>query len=165
MLEDQYVIGDIIDLDYTMGCVEEMNLRMTQIRDVRGRLSTIPNSNISRVHNLTKDWSIIDLTIKVNFDANLGIAVQLIKQVANDLINDSEWGNKILDSASILGVNSISTSGAEIVIRMKTIPRKQWSVAQELCYRLKQNFEREGISFNAKINSRYRSSTEEDVKV
>ncbi|MDJ0555767.1 MAG: mechanosensitive ion channel family protein [Microcoleaceae cyanobacterium MO_207.B10] len=164
LLEDQYVIGDIIDLDYTIGYVEEMNLRMTQIRDAQGRLSTIPNSNISRVHNLTKDWSIIDLTVKVNFDANLGVAVHLIKQVANDLSNDSEWGDKILDSASILGVNSTSTNGAEIVIRMKTIPRKHWSVAREMCYRLKQNFEREGISFNAKINSIYRGSTEENVK-
>ena len=164
LLEDQYVIGDIIDLDYSMGYVEEMNLRMTQIRDVQGRLSTIPHSNISRVHNLTKDWSRIDLTIKVNFDANLSQAVQLIKQVANDLKNDSEWGDKILDSVNILGVNSISQSGTEIVIRMKIVPRKQWSITREFCYRLKQNFDINGIVFTARITSKYRDSIEEDVR-
>lgn len=157
LLEDQYAIGDVIDLDYIMGYVEEMNLRMTQIRDARGRLTTIPHSNISLVHNLTKNWSIIDLIIKVNFDANLGRALQLIKQVANDLSNDSEWRDKILASANIFGVNGIYQSGVEIVIRMKTIPRKQWSIAREFCYRLKQTLDREGIAFSAKITSKYRS--------
>lgn len=55
LLEDQYAIGDIIDFDDGMGYVENMNLRMTQLRDAVGRLSTIPNSKISTVHNLTKD--------------------------------------------------------------------------------------------------------------
>ncbi|NER07834.1 MAG: mechanosensitive ion channel family protein, partial [Okeania sp. SIO3C4] len=156
LLEDRYAIGDLIDLDYTMGYVEEMSFRVTQLRDSGGRLSSIPNSKISIVHNLTKDWASIDLRIKVNLDSNLSQAVQLVKQVANELKNDAEWGEKILDSASILGVNNVSQTEVELMIRMKSIPREQWNVAREFCYRLKQIFELKKITFNATITSKYR---------
>ncbi|MGD1804320.1 mechanosensitive ion channel family protein [Dapis sp. BLCC M126] len=156
LVEDQYAIGDLIDLDYTIGYVEDMNFRVTQLRDAGGRLTTIPHSNISTVHNLTKDWASIDLRIKLNLDTNLSLALKLIKKVSNELINDVNWSNKILDYASILAVNSVSQTEVEITIRVKTIPRKQWNVAREFCYRLKQNFERENIAVNATITSKYR---------
>ncbi|MCL2925639.1 MAG: mechanosensitive ion channel family protein [Trichodesmium sp. MAG_R04] len=152
--EDQYAIGDLIDLDYTMGYVEDMNFRVTQLRDAGGRLTTIPNSKISTIHNLTKDWASIDLKIKVNLDTNLSQALKLIKKVNNELINDINWGDKILDYASILAVNSVSKMEVEITIRVKTRPRKQWNVAREFCYRLKQNFERENLAVNATITSK-----------
>lgn len=152
--EDQYAIGDLIDLDYTMGYVEDMNFRVTQLRDAGGRLTTIPNSKISTIHNLTKDWASIDLKIKVNLDTNLSQALKLIKKVNNELINDRNWGDKILDYASILAVNSVSKMEVEITIRVKTRPRKQWNVAREFCYRLKQNFERENLAVNATITSK-----------
>ncbi|MEM1169464.1 MAG: mechanosensitive ion channel family protein [Cyanobacteria bacterium P01_H01_bin.35] len=156
LVEDQYAIGDLIDLDYTIGYVEDMNFRVTQLRDAGGRLTTIPHSNISTVHNLTKDWASIDLRIKLNLDTNLSLALKLIKQVTNELIHDASWEDKILDYASILAVNSVSQRELEITIRLKTIPRKQWNVAREFCYRLKQNFERENIAVNATISSKYR---------
>ncbi|NEN91239.1 MAG: mechanosensitive ion channel [Okeania sp. SIO3H1] len=140
-----------------MGYVEDMSFRVTQLRDSGGRLSSIPNSKISTVHNFTKDWASIDLRIKVNLDSNLSQALQLVKQVANELKNDAEWGNKVLDSGSVLGVNSVSQAEVELMIRMKSIPREQWNVAREFCYRLKQIFELKKIAFNATITSKYRS--------
>ncbi|NES89579.1 hypothetical protein, partial [Okeania sp. SIO2B9] len=86
----------------------------------------------------------------------LSQAVQLVKQVANELKNDAEWGDKVLDSASVLGVNSVSQTEVEFMIRMKSIPREQWNVAREFCYRLKQIFELKKIAFNATISSKYR---------
>ncbi|MEB3343618.1 mechanosensitive ion channel family protein [Okeania sp.] len=154
LLEDQYAIGDIINLDNTIGYVEDMNFRVTQLRDSGGRLTTIPHSNISIVHNLTKNWASIDLRIKVNLDTNLSLGLKLIKQVTNDLISDRNWGDKILHHASILAVNNVSQTEVEIAIRLKTIPRKQWNVAREFCYRLKQNFERENMPINATISSK-----------
>ncbi len=154
--EDQYGIGDLIDLDYTMGYVEDMNFRITQLRDPGGRLTTIPNSKISTIHNLTKDWVSIDLKIKVNLDTNLSQALKLIKKVNNELINDTNWRNEILDYASILAVNSVSQMEVEISVRVKTRPKKQWNVAREFCYRLKQNFDSENIPINATITSKYK---------
>ena len=154
--EDQYGIGDLIDLDYTMGYVEDMNFRITQLRDPGGRLTTIPNSKISTIHNLTKDWASIDLKIKVNLDTNLSQALKLIKKVNNELINDTNWRNEILDYASILAVNSVSQMEVEITVRVKTRPRKQWNVAREFCYRLKQHFDSENIPINATITSKYK---------
>ncbi|MGK7923449.1 MAG: mechanosensitive ion channel family protein [Trichodesmium sp.] len=157
LLEDQYAIGDLIYLDNTKGYVEDINFRVTQLRDTGGRLSIIPNSKISIVHNLTKDWVSIDLRIKLHLDTNLSKALKIVKEVAYELKNDFKWGDKILDSASILGLNSVSKTEVELMIRIKTLPRKQWSVAREFCYRLKENFERENIMFNATITSKYRS--------
>jgi small conductance mechanosensitive channel len=157
LLEDQYAIGDIIYLDDTKGYVEELNFRVTQLRDTGGRLSTIPNSRISIVHNLTKDWASIDLRIKLHLDNNLSQALQLLKEVAYELKKNPEWGDKILDSATVLGVNSVAQTEVELMVRMKTLPRKQWSVAREFCYRLKENFERENFIFNATITSKSRS--------
>ena len=156
LLEDQYAIGDILDLDYTIGYVEDMSFRVTQLRDAGGRLSTIPNSQIFIVHNLTKDWASIDLRIKVNLDANLSLVARLIKQITNDLISDEVWVDKIMDSANILGINSFSKTEVEFTIRMKTIPKQEWNIAREFCYRLKQIFEREKIIFNATITSKSR---------
>ena len=154
--EDQYGIGDLIDLDYTMGYVEDMNFRITQLRDPGGRLTTIPNSKISTIHNLTKDWVSIDLKIKVNLDTDLSKALKLIKKVNNELINDTNWRNEILDYASILAVNSVSQMEVEITVRVKTRPKKQWNVAREFCYRLKQNFDSENIPIDVTITSKYK---------
>ena len=154
--EDQYAIGDLIDLDNTIGYVEDMNFRVTQLRNTGGSLTTIPNSKVTIINNFTKDWASIDLKIKVNLDTNLSQALKLINKVNNELINDANWRDKIIDFASILAVNSINKMDVEITIRVKTKPRKQWNVAREFCYRLKENFERENIPVNATIISKYK---------
>ena len=96
------------------------------------------------------------LKIKVNLDTDLSKALKLIKKVNNELINDTNWRNEILDYASILAVNSVSQMEVEITVRVKTRPKKQWNVAREFCYRLKQNFDSENIPIDVTITSKYK---------
>ena len=148
-LEDQYAIGDIINVGNARGVVEEMNLRVTQLRDIDGRLSTVPNSSISTVHNLTKDWSRINFSVEVAHEADLDRAIEVVRQTAEDLQRDTEWRERILQPADILGVNNIAHTGIELVIWIRTQPGQQWSVAREFRRRLKLAFDQQGISLGA----------------
>jgi small conductance mechanosensitive channel len=122
-----------------------MNLRMSQLRGVDGRLSTVPNSSIATVHNLTKDWSRINFTVEVDYDSDPTEATEIVKQVAEELAKDEEWGEKVLEPADVLGVNNLSHNGIEIVIWIRTLPGFQWSVAREYRRRLKIAFDDAGI--------------------
>ncbi|MBC6422136.1 MAG: mechanosensitive ion channel family protein [Hormoscilla sp. SP5CHS1] len=146
LLEDQYAVGDVIDVGGASGLVEYMNLRVTQLRGAGGRLSTIPNGSISIVHNLTKDWSRADFTIDVSYDTDVELALAVLKQVAEQMQSDPEWQETILDPINLLGVNRIDHSGIQIVIWIKTQPIKQWAVEREFRRRLKLAFAEHGIS-------------------
>ncbi|MBO1351504.1 MAG: mechanosensitive ion channel family protein [Hormoscilla sp. GUM202] len=146
LLEDQYAVGDVIDVGGASGLVEYMNLRVTQLRGAGGRLSTIPNGSISIVHNLTKDWSRADFTIDVSYDTDVDLALAVLKQVAELMQSDPEWQETILDPVNLLGVNRIDHSGIQIVIWIKTQPIKQWAVEREFRRRLKLAFAEHGIS-------------------
>ncbi|MEM7555071.1 MAG: mechanosensitive ion channel family protein [Cyanobacteria bacterium P01_A01_bin.84] len=144
--EDQFAIGDVIDVGSTVGLVEDMNLRMTQIRGRGGRLSTVPNSAIATVHNLTKNWSRIDWTIEISPDSDVDKALSIIKQVGSQMQQDSEWGDAVIDPANVLGVNDISNNGIEILLWFKTKPGRQFAVGREFRRRLKYAFDRENIA-------------------
>ncbi len=145
VLEDQYAIGDVIVTGEAAGFVEDMNLRMTQLRGAGGRLTTIPNSSISIVHNLTKDWSRVDFIIKLPHNLDVDLAMKIIKQVAEQMQRDPEWQEQIIDPVNVLGVNDISETGVEIVLWLKTQPIQQFAVGREFRRRLKLAFDREGI--------------------
>lgn len=146
LLEDQYAIGDIINVGSAAGVVEEMNLRMTQLRNTDGRLSTVPNSNITTVHNLTKEWSRINFTVEVGHEADINQAIALVGQVSEQMQSDPEWGEQVLNPADVLGVNNIAHTGIEILIWIRTQPGQQWAVAREFRRRLKLIFDQQGIS-------------------
>ncbi|MDY6806214.1 MAG: mechanosensitive ion channel family protein [Cyanobacteriota bacterium] len=145
LLEDQYALGDIINVGHASGVVEKINLRMTQLRGVDGRLSTVSNSSIHTVHNLTKDWSRINFTVEVDYDSDVTEALEIVKEVSKKLDQDAEWGERVLEPVDILGVNNLSHAGIEIAIWIRTLPGFQWSVAREFRRRLKIAFDEAGI--------------------
>jgi len=146
LLEDQYAVGDVIDVDNAVGFVEYMNLRITQLRGAGGRLSTIPNSSIKVVHNLTKNWSRIDFTIEIAYDADPVKAMEMMKEVSEGMAADPEWGSKVLEPFVLIGVENISHAGIQILMWIKTQPIQQWNVAREFRRRLKAEFDKEGIA-------------------
>ena len=152
VLEDQYAIGDFIAVGEAAGLVEEMNLRMTQLRGAGGRLTTIPNSSITIVHNLSKDWSRIDFTIQISHEVDVNQAMKIIKEVAQQMHRDREWQEQIIDPVDVLGVNNISETGVEIILLIKTQPLKQFAVGREFRRRLKLTFDRENIALGIPLH-------------
>ncbi|MEC4892251.1 MAG: mechanosensitive ion channel family protein [Oscillatoria sp. PMC 1051.18] len=147
LLEDQYAIGDFIDVGSASGLVEEMNLRITQLRGLNGRLSTIPNSNITTVHNVSKDWARIEFTFEISYNADLTKALSVISETAKTMQKDPEWQEKIVDPVNLLGVNDLDHHGVQILMWIKTKPLQHWSVGREFRRRLKLAFDAENIAF------------------
>ncbi|MEO0838224.1 MAG: mechanosensitive ion channel family protein [Cyanobacteria bacterium J06643_5] len=143
--EDQFIIGDLINVSGTVGVVENVNLRMTQLRQANGILSTISNSSISTVHNLTKDWSRIVFTVEVSPEADIDKALGIVRETACGMQTDEEWKEAVIDPVNVLGVNNISSNGIEIMLWFKTEPGKQFALGREFRRRLKYAFDRENI--------------------
>jgi len=137
LCEDQYGIGDWIAVGNVDGLVENKNLRITQIRTTEGRLITIPNSAITVVENLSKDWSRVDLAITIAYDSDVDQAIAVIKQVSHDLSQDQHWQSMIPEPPQVLGVEDLGNEGITLRIWIKTIPLAQWNVAREFRRRLK----------------------------
>jgi small conductance mechanosensitive channel len=159
LLEDQYGVGDVVAIGEVSGFVENMNLRITQLRNAEGHLITIPNSSISVVQNLSKEWSRVDLSINVAYDANLDQALKVTEQVAQEMSRDPDWQSLILETPQLLGVENLDYSGATIRLWIKTQPLKQWEVAREYRRRLKLAFDQAGISIGIPQQSLWVSNT------
>ncbi len=146
LLDDQYAVGDVIVVGKVGGFVENMNLRITQLRNDEGRLITIPNSQVTIVENLSKDWSRVDLKIYVAYDTNLQQAFQVIEQVGLEMRQEIVWRKSMLEPPEILGVDELQHAGVMIRVWIKTQPLQQWNVAREFRCRLKLAFEQAEIS-------------------
>jgi moderate conductance mechanosensitive channel len=146
IVEDQYAVGDVIAVGDVGGLVENLNLRITQLRDAEGRLITIPNSEIKVVANLSSRWSRADLTIPVAYHNNIDEAFDLIKQVAGEMNEDRQWKRLILAPPEVLGIDNFGDRGLMIRVWIKTLPLKQWDVGREFRRRLKIKFDQAGFT-------------------
>ena len=145
ILEDQYAVGDVINVGDVGGMVENLNLRITQLRDGQGRLITIPNSEIKTVANLSSQWSRAEIDIPIAYQADIDLALELIGRVANEMDSESEWQDQIVEPPEVLGVDNFSDRGSVVRIWIKTEPLKQWAVAREFRRRLQKVFEKHNI--------------------
>ncbi len=146
LLEDQYGVGDVIVVGDVAGLVEYMNLRITQLRNNEGRLITIPNSAITVVQNLSKDWSRVDLEIRVAYQEHPDRALAVIRQVATEIYRDQEWHSRMPEPPEVLGIDGLDHGGILIRVWIKTLPLAQWSVGREFRRRLKLALDTEGIA-------------------
>ena len=145
ILEDQYAVGDVVTIDTSGGMVENLNLRITQLRDAEGRLITIANSQINNVANHSNGWSRSDIRIPVAYQTDVDQAIAIIDEIAAAICVDPEWQEHITESPQILGVEDFSERGVMIRLWFKTQPLKQWDVAREFRRRIKNAFEEAGI--------------------
>ncbi|NJK41504.1 MAG: mechanosensitive ion channel [Acaryochloridaceae cyanobacterium SU_2_1] len=141
ILEDQFGVGDVIQVGQYAGAVETLNLRITQIRNSEGQLITIPNSEIKIVANLSSEWSRVDLDIPVPYHANLDQMLMLIQSTAVSLSEDPDWQPHILETPQLMGVDDFDERGLIVKIWVKTQPLQQWAVSRELRRRLKLAFD------------------------
>lgn len=146
LLEDQYAIGDLVTTGTTTGIVENLNLRITQIRGEDGRLVTLPNSLIAQVENLSRTWSRANLKIDVAYGTNVDEALWVVHETAHIMANDPEWSSAILNPVEMLGVEAMSHAGLTLLIWIRTRPLKQFLVAREFRRRLRIAFDQAGIA-------------------
>ncbi len=144
-LEDQYGVGDIIDVGETTGVVEEVKLRTTKIRDVNGALWHVPNGEIRRVANSSQEWARVILDAEVAYDTDLAHATSVIKRVADEMWSEFLPEATILEEPEVQGVQRFGADSIAIRLAVKVEPAEQFTAARELRRRLKEAFDAEGI--------------------
>ncbi|MGB3612619.1 MAG: mechanosensitive ion channel family protein, partial [Elainellaceae cyanobacterium] len=137
ILEDQFAIGDVVEIGEYGGLVENLTLRITQLRDASGRLITIPMSDIKAVANYSLRWSRADLKLPVSYKANINELLDLAREVGQEMMSDGEWQELILEEPSVLGVDDFGDSSIIVRVWIKTKPMKQWDVEREYRRRFK----------------------------
>lgn len=145
ILENQYRIGDVVNLDGTGGLVEDVTLRMTTLRDLDGTVHHIAHGEIKRVANLTKKFSRVNLNIGVGYQSDLDHVIKVINDIGNQLAEDATFKDSIITAPQFLRVDEFADSSIVLKIVGETQPIKQWEVSGELRKRLKLAFDREGI--------------------
>lgn len=163
LFEDQYAVGDVIAVGSVSGLVEYMNLRITQLRNAEGRLITIPNSSISIVENLSKDWSRVDLAVVIAYDADVERAIAVIRKVGEEIMSDPAWQPQIIEPPEMLGVDQMDNTGVTLRVWIKTQPLQQWNVAREFRRRLKSALDAAGVAIGVPQQALwFRNPIEED---
>ncbi|MCY7365127.1 MAG: mechanosensitive ion channel family protein [Frankiaceae bacterium] len=145
ILEDQYGVGDAVDLGEASGIIEAVGLRVTRLRSVDGTVWYVRNGEVLRVGNMSQGWSRALLDISVAYGTNVDHAEDVIERVAREVWEGDKVGEFVLAEPEIWGVERLGADGMDIRLVVKTAPLEQWKVARELRHRLKEAFDAEGI--------------------
>ena len=152
MVEDQYGVGDVVDVGEANGVVERLGIRSTRIRDVTGTLWHVPNGEIRRVGNMSQEWSRSLLDISVAYNTDVDDAAELIKGVADEMATEEAYADLFLADPEIWGVESVLPDSVVIRLVIKTRPGEQWAISRELRRRIK--FALDGASIEVPIAQR-----------
>jgi small conductance mechanosensitive channel len=145
IFEDQYGVGDSVDLGEAGGTVEAVGLRVTRLRDVEGTVWYVRNGEILRVGNQSQNWARTVLDIPVALDQDLVRVQQVLKSVAHDLWEDEDFKHQIIEEPEVWGVQDLTPNWITVRVVLKTAPLEQWAVAREMRQRIKYRFDHEGI--------------------
>ena len=145
LIEDQYAVGDIIDVGEGSGVVEGIGLRTTRLRDVNGTLWHVPNGQIQRVANKSQQWARAVLDIEVAYDTDIEKASSVIKAAADEVWHEHIPNATIIEEPEIWGVEMFGESSIAIRLVCKVEPGEQWMTSRIVRRRVKDAFDREGI--------------------
>lgn len=145
VIEDQYGIGDSVDLGEAIGVVEDVGLRTTQVRGLDGTLWHVRNGEILRVGNQSQGWARAVLDIPIAYNTTVATYASVIEDTTKEIEKDPEIADAILEPPEIWGVESLSAESQVIRTVLKTKPNQQWKVARAFRAELKRQMDRRGI--------------------
>ncbi|WP_066363584.1 mechanosensitive ion channel family protein [Herbidospora mongoliensis] len=147
LMEDQYGVGDVIDVAVATGTVEAVSLRITRVRDADGKVWYVRNGTITRVGNESQGWSRALVDVPVAYDSDVAQTRELLVGVTSEMWEHQDYRDIIIvEEPQVFGMEQIS--GTAIVFRVvaKTAPGKQHEVARELRTRIKRAFDERGLA-------------------
>ena len=145
IVEDQFGVGDIIDLGEAIGTVEAVSLRVTRLRDINGTVWYVPNGEILRVGNQSQNWSRTVLDIGVGYHEDLARVRRVLQSVAHDMWEEEDFKGQVIEEPEVWGVQELAADAVTMRVVLKTTPGAQWAVAREMRQRIKARFDYEGI--------------------
>ncbi|MDQ1308162.1 MAG: Mechanosensitive ion channel family protein [Actinomycetota bacterium] len=141
VLEDQYGVGDLVDLGSVVGTVEEVTLRVTRLRDQTGVVWYVRNGEILTVANRSQGWTLAIADIPVAATTNLELVRATVNQVAEQMMADHSLDESLLDTPRYVGVESVSGEAIFIRVVAKVAPEQQLTVSRTMRERLKVAFD------------------------
>lgn len=145
VMENQIRVGDIAAINDTRGTVESIHFRTTLLRDANGAVHVFRNGEITKLANLTRDWSGYIFEIGVAYKEDTDKVIGVIRRVGREMKGDPELGKNLLQDMEIFGVDQLADSAVIIKGRLKTQPSAQWVVGRAFLARVKKAFDAEGI--------------------
>ena len=145
VLEDQFVVGDTVQISNYSGRVEHLTLRRTVLRDDRGALVTIANGEIRTVSNLSRDWSQAFVDVSLAPETPVEKPLKALETAAATLRGDPAWSQALVDGPRILGVQDFDRTASTIRLQVRTVPTRQEEVTRELRRRIQAEFLKQGI--------------------
>jgi small-conductance mechanosensitive channel len=153
--ERQYGFGDVVSIqvvgggDPAQGTVEDVNLRITRLRSVDGEVVIVPNGQIVKVVNLSRDWARAVVDVPVPATADVNRVQEVLRQVGRQAFDDPRLHRLLLDAPSVMGVESLALDEVNLRIVARTLPGKQFEVGRDLRARVALALSREGVSLRA----------------
>jgi small-conductance mechanosensitive channel len=145
LVEDQYAIGDVVELAGVSGTVDEIRLRTTVLQDLDGSIHHVPNGEVRVSTNLTYEYSRVVVDLSVAYEESVDQALDAIGEVAAQLAGDAEWSPSIIEDPQVLGVDALDDSGVVIRVLFTTDPEMRWKVKREFLRRVKNGLDEAGI--------------------
>jgi len=145
LLENQIRVNDVAIINGTGGLVEEINLRTTVLRSLDGVVHIFPNGTINSLSNMTREYSYYLFDIGVAYKEDTDRVVEVVKQLAGEMMEEEAFKADILAPLEVLGVDKFADSAVIIKARIKTLPIRQWAVGREMNRRMKKKFDELGI--------------------
>jgi small-conductance mechanosensitive channel len=147
LIDDAFRVGDYIEIGSNKGSVEQISLRSLQLRHPRGMVQTIPFGGIGTVTNLSRDYIITKLDIRVKYDTDLEKVRKIVKKIYKEMTKEEEYAGVLLDKIKSQGVREMDDSAMIMRIKFKTIPGEQFVIRREVFRRVQEAFQANGIEF------------------
>ena len=146
IMEDQYGVGDSVDLGEATGTVEATGLRVTRVRDVNGTVWYVRNGEIIRVGNQSQNWARTVLDVTVSYDSDLDVVQKILAEEAHAMYEDERYRAIIIEEPEVWGVERFAKDGVVVRVVLKTAPLQQWVVARTMRQRIKFRFDQAGVT-------------------
>jgi small conductance mechanosensitive channel len=145
LVENWFDVGDVIKIGVFQGTVEMLTLRRTVLRDADGSVHTIPNSTITAVTNMTRDWTQVAMHVAVDYKENSDRVIELLQQLGAEIRSDARFRDVIVADPVVPGIDRMTGNEVDYLMLIKTRPGQQYEVSRELRRRIKDCFEHNSV--------------------
>jgi len=146
LVENQYIVGDLVELVGLAGTVEVVTLRVTHVRDVEGVLHIIPNGEIRTVSNRSRDWSRAIVDVGITYEDDVQKALATLREIGEKLVADEEMRPLLVDEPTVTGIEGLEDWQVRLRMMVKTQPTQHLDVERYLRQQIRDVFPERGLT-------------------
>lgn len=146
LVENQFTVNDMVEINGIAGSVEEVTLRVTSIRDLHGVLHFIPNGEIRTISNRSREWSRAVVDVGITYEDDVDLTMETLREIGEAMRNSPEVGSLVIDEPVITGVEGLEDWQVRVRFLVKTLPSRQYDVERYLRREIQRVFAERRIS-------------------